>query len=183
MSTYRRRCMGAGPHYGDGQTRSCQIFAVRRCPGRPRPARRWLGGRVDRARRADPRRQPLIGSSPARHAERRLLACGAGCTHDLDLVAQAPDRPVLTSPGWGRSGADQVAQPLGGPRPVPVAQQRGAHPARRRRAQGPRQLTTGCSHRRSTANSRAWPRSARSRPREREVARSCAPTCPGRGWS
>jgi hypothetical protein len=63
---------------------SPQILEFDGAAGRPRPACQWLVGRVDRARLAYPRHRPPIGCFPARHAERRLLVCAAGCTRGVD---------------------------------------------------------------------------------------------------
>ena len=48
------------------------------------------GGRADYTRSPSLRRRPLRGTLPAGHAERRRRVCGAGCTHGVDLEAQAP---------------------------------------------------------------------------------------------
>jgi len=149
--------MGAGPYYGGGQTRSCQILAVRRCRRTAATGPPVAGGRVDRARRADPRRQPPIGSSPARHAERRLRACGTGVRAMWTRGGSGarPARPDQPRPGPKRcrSGSPTARQAA---RPLPVAQQRGAHPARRL---GGDHRSVQCPHL-SPAGPRSTPRHA-----------------------
>lgn len=125
--------------------------------GRPRPARRWLV--VVLIVRVGPTRVVNRRSAVLLHATRSGACAPAapGYARCGPAVAQAPDQPVLTSPGRGRSGAVQVAQTARqAARPLPVAQQRGTHPARRR---GGDHRSVQCPHL-SPAGPRSTPRHA-----------------------
>jgi hypothetical protein len=80
-----------------------------------RPACRWLGGRVDRARRADPRRQPLIDCFLRGTRSGACSPAGRRGTRGVDLVLRRPTSPA---PAPGAAPTEGQRRPS---RPRPLA--------------------------------------------------------------